>query len=161
MSNQTPIFRFDPNQLALEAREFFGQHYNCAQSSFAPFARHLGMDLDLAFKIATPFGGGMGHAGQICGAVSGALMAIGLARGITEYDQEQKYACYDLAKTFQERFKTLHGELTCPGLLGWDIANPHELSQVREEDLFHTLCPKLVGDAARIAGELLRKVDNL
>ena len=48
------------------------------------------MDLDLAFKIATPFGGGMGHAGQICGAVSGALMAIGLARGITEYDQDRK-----------------------------------------------------------------------
>ena len=97
----------------------------------------------------------MGHAGQICGAVSGALMAIGLARGITEYDQERKYACYYLANTFQMRFKDLHGDLTCPGLLGLDIGTPEELARVREEGLFHNLCPQLVGDAARIAGELL------
>ncbi len=117
------------------------------------------MDLDLAFRIATPFGGGMGHAGQICGAVSGALMVIGLSRGITVYDREQKYACYDLARGFQQRFRELHGDLTCPGLLGWDIGNSQELARVREEGLFHTLCPQLVEDAARIAGEMLLAED--
>jgi len=70
----------------------------------------------------------MGHAGQICGVVSGALMAIGLAKGITSYDREKKYACYDLA---------------------------HELEKVREQDLFHTLCPRFIGDAARITAELI------
>jgi len=49
----------------------------------------LGVDLDLMLKIATPSSGGMGHAGQICGVVSGALMAIGLAKGITSYDREK------------------------------------------------------------------------
>lgn len=138
-----------------EAQTFFSQHYNCAQSTFAPFAAYFGMELDLAFKIATPFGGGMGHAGQICGAVSGGLMAIGLSHGITEYDSVKKYACYDLARIFQERFKAVHGHLTCPGLLGWDIGDPEELARVREMDLFHTLCPLFVGDAARIVAELL------
>jgi len=137
------------------ARTYFEQHYNCAQSTFAPFAEYFGMDTSLAFKIATPFGGGMGHAGQICGAVSGALMAIGLAEGITSYDRDKKYACYGLAAEFQSLFKAAHGELTCPGLLGWDIGDPQELAQVRREDLFHTLCPILVGDAVRIAAELL------
>jgi C_GCAxxG_C_C family probable redox protein len=155
MIDQTPLFQFDPDTLASEARGYFSQHYNCAQSTFAPFAKRLGMDLDLAFKIATPFGGGMGHAGQICGAVSGALMAIGLARGITVYDRDQKYACYDLAKCFQTRFREVHHNLTCPGLLGYDIGNPQELALVREEGLFHSLCPQLVEDAARIAGEIL------
>lgn len=138
-----------------QARAYFDQHYNCAQSTFAPFAAHFGMDINLALKIATPFGGGMGHAGQICGVVSGALMAIGLARGITSYDYDRKYACYGLAEAFQSRFKAAHGALTCPGLLGWDIGNPQELAQVRQEDLFHTLCPNLVGDAVRIVAELL------
>jgi len=138
-----------------EAKAIFNQHYNCAQSTVAPFAKVLGVDLDLIFKIATPFGGGMGHAGQICGAVSGALMAIGLAKGITFYEKDKKYACYGLAQDFQDRFRTLHGDLTCPGLLGLDIGDPEELAKVRELDLFHTLCPRLVGDAARITGELL------
>ena len=97
----------------------------------------------------------MGHAGQICGVVSGALMAIGLEKGITSYDREKKYARYDLAQDFQERFSALHGDLTCPGLLGLDIGDPDELEKVREQDLFHTLCPRFVGDAVRITAELL------
>jgi len=138
-----------------EARAYFDQHYNCAQSTFAPFAEYFGMDEDLAFKIATPFGGGMGHAGQVCGAVSGALMAIGLSKGITFYDQIRKYACYDLAVEFQKRFRQLHGHLSCPNLLGFDIGDNGDLEQVRALNLFHTLCPNLVGDAARITAELL------
>lgn len=138
-----------------QAKQYFTQHYNCAQSVFAPFAEALGMDLESALKIATPFGGGMGHAGQVCGAVSGALMAIGLARGITIYDQEKKYACYDLARDFQRRFLALHGDVTCPGLLGYDIGDVQDLAKVRELNLFHTLCPGYVGDAARIVGEML------
>ncbi|MEA3327932.1 MAG: C-GCAxxG-C-C family protein [Chloroflexota bacterium] len=138
-----------------EAKAFFGQHYNCAQSTVAPFAKRLGVDLDLILKIATPFGGGMGHAGQICGVVSGALMAIGLAKGITFYERDKKYACYALGQDFQEHFRALHGNLTCPGLLGLDIGNPEELTKVRELDLFHTLCPRFVGDAARITAEML------
>jgi len=137
------------------ARSLFEQHYNCAQSTFGPFAVYYGMDEAMAFRIATPFGGGMGHAGQICGAVSGALMAIGLAKGITAYDREKKYACYDLAVEFQNRFKEKHGSLTCPGLLGYDIGDSEDLAQVRRENLFHTLCPNFVGDAAQIVGEIL------
>jgi len=138
-----------------EAKQLFEAHYNCAQSVVAPFADQFGLERETAFRIATPFGGGMGHSGQVCGAVSGALMAIGLARGITAYDQTQKYACYALAQTFLERFAALHGSLTCPGLLGLDIGDADELQQVRELNLFHTRCPQFVGDAARIAAELL------
>ena len=159
MNKQTRQCAFNPDSLASKAKEYFEQHYNCAQSTFGPFAKQLGLDLELAFKIATPFGGGMGHAGQVCGAVTGALMAIGLARGITVYDREQKYACYDLAKSFQAQFWKAHGDLTCPGLLGYDIGKTHELARVREEGLFHSLCPQLVSDAALIVGELLNTMD--
>lgn len=138
-----------------EAQKYFDQHCNCAQSVFAPFAFRFGMDLDIALKIATPFGGGMGHAGQICGAVSGGLMAIGLVKGITSYDREKKYACYGLAQEFQDRFQELYGEITCPGLLGYDIGNPGELEKVRELNLIRNLCTNYVGDAARIVDLLI------
>jgi C_GCAxxG_C_C family probable redox protein len=141
--------------MANEAKTYFQQHYNCAQSVFAPFAKRFGVDMDTAFKIATPFGGGLGHGGQVCGAVSGALMSIGLAKGTSAYDKEKKDACYALAVAFQERFRALHGDVTCPGLLGLDIGEPDELKKVRELGLFHSLCPKLVGDAAEIVAEML------
>jgi C_GCAxxG_C_C family probable redox protein len=104
--------------LEKEAQANFEQHFNCAQSIFAPFAKRLGMDVDLALKLATPFGGGMGHAGQVCGAVSGGLLALGLVKGISVYDKEKKDACYALAQAFQDHFIELHGDVTCPGLLG-------------------------------------------
>ena len=141
--------------LEFEAKTYFEEHYNCAQSVFAPFANRFGLDEDLAMRIATPFGGGMGHAGQVCGAVSGALLAVGLVEGISTYDKEAKDACYALAREFQARFRDLHGDVTCPGLLGLDIGVPAELAKVRELDLFHTRCPNYVGDAARLVGEML------
>ena len=142
-----------------DAKAYFDQHYNCAQSTVAPFAKRFGADLDMVFKLATPFGGGIGHSGKICGAVSGGIMAIGLARGITVYDSEKKAACYDLAKEFQERFVDLYGDLACPSLLGLDIGDPGELEEAREQDLFHTLCPCFVADAARIVAEMLELDD--
>jgi C_GCAxxG_C_C family probable redox protein len=142
-------------RLEQEAKMYFDQHLNCAQSTFAPFAKRLGLDPDTALKIATPFGGGMGHSGQVCGAVSGALMAIGLARGIAVYDQEKKYACYHLAETFLKQFSERHGDITCPGLLKLDIGDPDDLAKAREADLFHTICPAFVGDAAALAAEIL------
>jgi C_GCAxxG_C_C family probable redox protein len=84
-----------------EARALFTEHDNCAQSVFFPLARQLGMDADLAFRIAAPFGGGISHMGEVCGAVSGALMAIGLARGFTAVNREKKYACYRLTESFR------------------------------------------------------------
>lgn len=138
-----------------EAQTYFEKQFNCAQSVFAPYAQKFGLDLDIAMKIATPFGGGMGHAGQICGAVSGGLMAIGLFKGIATYDREKKYACYEIAKEFQDRFLEIYGDITCPGLLGYDIGDPEELEKVRELDLFHTQCPMYVGEAAKIANELI------
>jgi C_GCAxxG_C_C family probable redox protein len=138
-----------------DAREMFAAHYNCAQAVLSTFAEHFGLDRAIALRIATPFGGGIGHTGLLCGAVSGALMAIGLAKGVTIYDKPKKDACYALARTFQERFVAQHGTLTCPGLLGFNIGNPNELDQARALDLFNTRCPNFVGDAVTITAELL------
>lgn len=137
------------------AVEFFDGHFNCAQSVFGSFSDYFGLDRETAFRTATPFGGGIGHSGEMCGAVSGAIMVIGLARGFAVYDKEEKEACYDLAHAFIERFNAQYGTLSCPGLLGMDIRDPEALEQARELNLFHTRCPQFVRDASRIVAELL------
>ncbi len=138
-----------------EARALFAEHYNCAQSVFVPLARRLGMDADLAFRIATPFGGGISHTGQVCGAVSGALMAIGLARGFTTVDREKKYACYDLTQSFLQAFESLHDGVRCPALIGFHIGVASELEQARRANVFHDICPVYVADSVRIASALI------
>jgi C_GCAxxG_C_C family probable redox protein len=142
-------------ELEVEARALFEQSFNCAQAVLAPFAERFGLAQETAFKMATPFGGGIGHTGQVCGAVSGAIMAIGLAQGTASDDKPQKEACYGLARAFQARFLALHNAVTCPGLLGFDLGDPDEYAQAREMGVFHTRCPAFVGDAARITAELL------
>ena len=143
------------NALVAEAKGYFAQKYNCSQSTFTPFARHFGMDLDLAFKIAAPFGGGFGHMGEACGAVSGALMALGLAKGNAVVDREKKYACYHLAAEFQNRFKVEHGSVLCPKLLGLDIGDPEQLQQARDRNLFAEVCPNYIETAVRLMADIL------
>lgn len=144
-----------PDELVLEAKAFFEKGFNCAQATFLPFAKRMGLDESTALMIATPFGGGMGHAGQICGAVSGALMAIGLAKGTAVVDREKKSACYVLAKTFQDKFREIHGSVTCPGLLGLDIGKPEEMAQASSQGMFSNICPEFVDDAVKIVCDLL------
>jgi C_GCAxxG_C_C family probable redox protein len=142
-------------ELEAEARALFEQSYNCAQAVLAPFAEQFGLPREMAFKMATPFGGGIGHTGQVCGAISGAMMAIGLAQGTAIGDKAQKETCYALARAFHARFLARHNAITCPGLLGLDLGDPAEYAQAREMGVFHSRCPAFVGDAVLIVADLL------
>ena len=143
------------NNLVAEAKDYFAQKFNCSQSTFAPFAKYYGMDLGRALKISTPFGGGFGHMGEACGAVSGALMALGLAEGTEVVDREQKHTCYHLAAEFQNRFKVVHGSVRCPKLLGLDIGDPDQLQEARDRNLFSEVCPQFIETAVRIMADIL------
>ena len=54
------------------------RHYNCAQSVLVPFADVLGMEEETLYRVGANFGSGM-RVGSVCGAVTGALMVLGLA----------------------------------------------------------------------------------
>lgn len=141
--------------MELQAKEFFAGHYNCAQATFLPFALHYGLNKDIAAKIALPFGGGMSHAGLVCGAISGGLLAIGLAAGTSGDDTRQKDACYALGQAFISRFKAIHGDTSCPGLLGYDLNDPNRKVNRRESNFVQTPCSTFVEDAVLIVKELL------
>ena len=63
-----------------KAAAYFENGFCCSQAVFTTFATEYGMDEALALKIATQFGGGA-RKGEMCGSVSGALMALGLKYG--------------------------------------------------------------------------------
>jgi len=130
----------------------FGKGHSCAQAVFSAFAEQIGMDYQTAVKLTAGFGGGMGMGG-VCGAVSGAYMAIGLKFGGVEPKAKEQTA--KLAREFAERFKAQHRSLICRELMGCDVSTPEGRKISKEKDLRDTVCTGLVRDAAKILSELL------
>ena len=87
-----------------KAEEYFSNNFNCSQAVFTAFATEAGLDEELALKIATQFGGGA-RKGEMCGAVSGALMVLGLKYGHCHAEKaEENRRAYQIAEDFMNRF---------------------------------------------------------
>ena len=139
-----------------KATEYFKGNLNCAQSVFSTFSPELGVDQVTALKIATPFGGGLSHMREVCGAVAGALMVIGLKHGMTaDEDQEAKDKSYALAQEFASRFTARHESINCHKLIGYDLNKPDECEKASAEGVFDRICTNLVRDAVEILEDLL------
>jgi C_GCAxxG_C_C family probable redox protein len=137
------------------AASLFDRNFNCAQSVFAAFATRFAMDQGTMLKMASPLGGGVARRGQVCGAVTGGLMALGLARGAD--DPSGKEAAYQLGQEFLSRFESLHGSILCRELLRFDISTDIGRQQAKEKGLFKSLCPHFVGDAVEIVQAMLEE----
>ena len=134
----------------------FKSGFNCAQSVLSAFSKDFGMDDVLAMRIAGGFGGGMGRRGDTCGAVTGALMVLGLRFATTDPEDKQgKEDTYQLVKDFMGRFADRHGALRCNDLLGVDINTAEGLHMAREEGKFKQRCPDFVGSAVEILEEFV------
>jgi C_GCAxxG_C_C family probable redox protein len=141
---------------AEEAAEIFRSGYSCSQAVCLAFADDFGIDRPTALKFSCALGGGMAHTGNTCGAVSGALMVIGMKYGRTSPDDlAAKERSYELAQKFIREFRRRHHSVNCTELVGHDLSDPAELAAAREKKLFHTKCAVFVRDAGEILETLL------
>jgi C_GCAxxG_C_C family probable redox protein len=140
------------------AASVFADGFNCAQAVFSTVAPGLGLDEGTAARIATPFGGGIARMGGTCGVVTGAFMALGLARGNSlPADKETKEKTYVVALEFVKRFMERNGSITCRDLLGCDIGTHEGHERAKQQGLFGTVCSKLVKDSVEILEDMLSK----
>ncbi|MBI5236814.1 MAG: C_GCAxxG_C_C family protein [Deltaproteobacteria bacterium] len=135
-----------------QAVSSFKNGLNCSQALLSAYSEKLGLDKETALKLASCFGGGMGCAGETCGAITGALMVIGLRHGKTGVRQDKAYS---VVKEFVERFKERNGASLCRELLRCDISTDEGMKKAQKEGLFTSICPRLVKDAAEIVEGLL------
>jgi C_GCAxxG_C_C family probable redox protein len=119
-------------------------------------SRQLGIDNEIIPRIATPFGGGIGGRGEVCGAVIGSIMAIGLKFGREEPSQPNRHA-YALAREFCQRFEEETGSLSCRELTGMDLSTPEGLQAYRRTDVPLRVCLPAAGAAFRLAMELIER----
>ncbi len=138
-----------------EIKNLFMQGIDCSQVVTGQFAKQMQMNQDQARKVSACFGGGM-MCGETCGAVTGALMVIGMVYGHSrEGDQEQKNVMAEKTAQFRKMFLEKYPSSMCREILGHDISKPGEMEKVMEKGLLFDLCPEVVENTIEILEKIL------
>ena len=134
-----------------EAVDLFHRGFFCSQAVLCTYCEQFGLDTDTACRIAIPFGAGIGYTGNMCGAVAGALMVIGLKYGNTDPDDmNTKKKVFAATQKFIVEFMDRHGTINCTELLGYDLSDPEQLFRARKNGVTKEKCPVFIRDAAKI-----------
>lgn len=136
----------------------FGPDYLCAESVLLAIARVRGVDSELVPGVASGFCSGVARTCDICGAVSGGILALGLCYGRST-PGEPLDDLYALVRELKRRFQQAHGASNCRELLGLDLSTESGKKAYREQDLYAT-CRAYVADACRIVAELLEDYER-
>jgi len=137
------------------ALKYFSSDHNCAQSVLRSLLEHKKLYFKEATRVAAGFGGGIAREGQTCGAVTGAIMAIGAIEGrlVPEF-LDHKKATYEIGKRFLKHFKEKHKTCLCKELIGYDVGDPEQYREAEKKGVFRDLCTSFVEDAVRIVLDL-------
>jgi C_GCAxxG_C_C family probable redox protein len=137
------------------AKELFKKGYNCSQSVLAAFCDETGLDIETALKLASSFGGGMGRLREVCGAVTGMFLAVGMKNGYSDpRDNKSKAEHYKLIQDLAKRFESENRSIICRELLGLSSKPDSHIPADRTEGYYKKRpCAELVECAARILDE--------
>jgi len=153
------------------AKELFMQGYNCCQAVLAAFCEDLGLDFDLAAKLSSSFGGGMGRLREVCGAVCGMFMVAGMKFGYADpKDNKAKAEHYKLVQELAEQFRQNNGSIVCRELMGLDEGHSSPIHPGADSPIPEKRtpgyykkrpCAELVADAAKIIEDMIKTKEQL
>ena len=140
----------------MKAADLFLQGYNCAQAVAVAYCDVTGLDEKQTAKMISGFGGGMGRLREVCGAVSGMLLVLGILDGYDDpTDDAAKKALYSRVQELAREFREENGSIICRELLDNPPADPNPTP--RTADFYaQRPCAKMVLTAARILDEYLQ-----
>lgn len=138
------------------ASKFLEEGYTCSESVLLAVSQEFGIENEIIPHIAMYFGGGIGLTGSVCGAVSGAVMALGLIKGPAANEQEFIQAmplAQELRRRFEEEMKTIY----CRELTGVDLTKPENFQEYINSDVPQKVCTPAVDTAYRVVMDLLKE----
>ena len=131
---------------AEKAEGLFRSGMNCAQAVFCAFADELGLDAGTAAKVSCGLGGGVGRMREVCGAVTGAALVLGMRGGPDRND------VYPAVQDFAAKFREACGSVVCRELLAGTGATSGGSPEARTAEYYRRRpCVELV----RLAASLL------
>ena len=140
-----------------KAAELFLNGYNCAQAVAVAFCDVTGLEPDFAAKMASSFGGGMGRMREVCGAVSGMLMVLGLLYGYdTPGDDAGKKLQYQAVQALSSQFREQTGSIICREILKNPPSDPNPSPRTAEYYAKRP-CARMVLTAAEILDAYIKE----
>ena len=162
------------------ARANFLRGCNCAQAVLLAYSDRTGLDDDVAMRLASSFGGGMGRLREVCGTVSASLMVLGIVCGYSAdspNEKEEKAAHYARVQEYARRFRALHGSIICREILANHAAQLKQTDHTDTEQVAAMLsdnavptprtdayyskrpCPRAAADAACLLEAYLQELE--
>lgn len=142
-----------------KAKLLFRQGYSCSQAVLGAFAEELGIDFEMAMKLSSSFGGGMGSLREVCGAVTGMFMVAGIKYGYDRpHDRPGKVSHYKRIQKLAGKFREENHSIICRELLGIKPEGENLVPRERTDEYYKKRpCADLVENAARIMEEYIRE----
>lgn len=149
-----------------EAKALEHEYHGCSRCVLIPLQKHLGLPDGATVRAVSPLAGGIALSGETCGALTGGLVAVGLA--VADEDVANRQAFLDTmtaAFRFHRRFQKQFGDITCRALqttrLGayYSMAKPEEYQRFIEAGGYE-VCSSLVGSASRLAAEYILELHD-
>ncbi|MDF2614828.1 MAG: GCAxxG family protein [Clostridia bacterium] len=139
------------------AVERFLDGYNCAQAVLYSFCDYLNFDKDTALKLSCGFGAGMGRKEEVCGAVSGGIMVIGMLYGRGEnQDRSLTENTYLITRELMDKFTERQGAFICRRLLGdCELTTLEGQKEFKDKDLLNTVCKACVRNVVEIIDDIV------
>jgi C_GCAxxG_C_C family probable redox protein len=146
----------DDKDVSRIALEFFNSGFNCAESTLLSVAKVINIECRDIPKMASGFGAGLGRHGEVCGAVAGAVMAIGFIHGRKDkVDPESKEKIYAIVKEFVSRFEAEFNCIRCKDLTECDMLTAEGIKKAKELNVHKGICSQAVAFASEEAVRLL------
>jgi C_GCAxxG_C_C family probable redox protein len=129
----------------------------------ASLQEKLNIGNEASFMAGSSLAGGVARGGETCGALTGAIMAIGMVAGRRKMEDVDTYrSCMKLACEARDRFLERVGHTLCAEIHKILLGRTYRLSDDEEIKMFHDAgghsreaCPGVCGKAARIAAEII------
>jgi C_GCAxxG_C_C family probable redox protein len=140
------------------AIEKFQEGFNCAQSVLYCFCDDLEFEKNTALKISCGFGAGISRIGEVCGAVSGGVIVLGMKYGRGEKDgRASTEMTYAKTRELISQFTAKQGTLICRTLTnGCDLTTEEGQKKFKENDMVNRVCKPCVRSVVEIVENLIR-----
>jgi len=139
-----------------EVTKHVDQGFLCVEAVLKTLADTKGAKSEDIPAIATGMGAGVARTGQICGAVTGAIMGLGLWFGRNKPVNSVRKP-YWYSRLFIENWMETHNDTTCSGLLDLELDNPEDLAIFQVKNFWETKCRKYIVNAVMLAISIIKE----
>ncbi|MBN2335292.1 C_GCAxxG_C_C family protein [Candidatus Bathyarchaeota archaeon] len=137
------------------AAEHAANGFLCSEAVLLALSESMGAESDFIPRIATGFAAGIARNGEACGALTGAIMALGLMYGRDTPETEPGRRPYWFSRRLAEEFRRIHGGVRCPEVLKLNIDDPEDYKIYSEKGMWETTCRDAIRAATGLAYDII------